>query len=209
MDPSFCPESLTIDEHDTSNNHNNILQENSRDYKSFDTTLSDNSTESTIDDQTTNFEEIIQPEKLVSSTVASNEDDETTKLLLTTVISTKLNNYQVSQTIMPTTMRPIFQTRTSNLYRNSNNSTNWRMRHQMDLQYSPSSPYTLSTDYHSSSPIPTSMILMRDRWRTKSGCFYSCIQESKGLQTVVSKYDFSSSIRLCEPSSVVRLVRKF
>lgn len=152
----------------------------------------------------------MQPEKLVSSTVSS-EDESSTKLLLTTVISTKLNNYHATHQsliptttttyIMPTTMRPYFQTRTSNLYKTAN-STSWRKRHQMDLQYSPSSPYTQSSDLHSSA-VPTSMIMMRDRWRIKSGCFYSCIQNSKGLQTVMSKYDFTSSIRLCEPSNVV------
>jgi hypothetical protein len=199
--------------------HNNILQENSRDYKRFDTNFDENSTEITQTDQAT-FDEIAQPEKLVSSTTSSNEEEDSTKLLLTTVISTKLNNYHRSVTttttiksttaIMPTTLRPFFQTRTSNLYKNNNNTSyapSWRMRHQMDLQQSPSSPYPLtsSTDHHQhSSPIPTSMILMRDRWRIKSGCFYSCIQNSKGLQTVVSKYDFTTSIRLCEPTNIVR-----
>lgn len=201
---------MTIDEHESSQNHNNILQENGRDYKSFDTT--ENVTEFTSESQTdtTPFDEIIQPEKLISSTTTSSEDEETsTKLLLTTMLSTKLTNYHATQvasasTIIPTTLRPKFQTRSSNLYKNYNTSyaPSWRMRHQIDLQYSPSSPYTQTSDYHTS-PIPTSMILMRDRWRTKSGCFYSCIEHSKGLQTVVSKYDFSSSIRLCESSKVV------
>lgn len=202
IDPSYCPESLILDDDEASKKHNTILQENSRDYKSFD--VGDNSTEF-FEDQTeaTPFNEIVQPEKLVSSTFAN--DEEVENFALTTVLSTKLTNYQISSTPpVPTTMRPIFNSRTSNLYKNysSSYSPSWRKRHQMDLQYAPSSSYTHSTDYHTS-PGPTSMILMRDKWRNKSGCFYSCIQHSKGLQTVMSKYDFSSSIRLCEPSNIV------
>lgn len=202
IDPSYCPESLTVDEHEVLEKHNTILQENSRDYKSFD--AGDNSTEFFEDHtEVTPLNKIVQPEKLLSSTLLNEESE---NFSLTTVLSTKLTNYQASSTPpVPITMRPSFNSRASNLYKNysSSYSPSWRKRHQMDLQYSPSSPYTHSTDYHTS-PGPTSMILMRDKWRNKSGCFYSCIQHSKGLQTVVSKYDFSSSIRLCEPSNVVR-----
>lgn len=207
IDPSYCPESLVIDEHEVSEKHNTILQENSRDYKSFDV---GNSSTEFAEDQTeaTPFNEIVQPEKLVSSTSATSDEEESENFPVTTLLSTKLSNYHAS-TLPPaiTTMRPMFNSRTNaNLYKNYSTSyaPSWRKRYQMDLQYSPSTAYSQSTDYHTS-PGPTSMILMRDKWRNKSGCFYSCIQHSKGLQTVMSKYDFSSSIRLCEPSNIVRV----
>lgn len=206
IDPSYCPESLVLDERDVAEKHNTILQENSRDYKSFD--AGSNSTEfSESQTDATPFNEIVQPEKLVSSTLTTTDEEKSENFEITTVLSTKLINYQATTTPpVPTTMRPQLNSRTSNLYKNYSTSyaPTWRKRYQMDLQQSPSSSYPHSTDYNTS-PGPTSMILMRDKWRNKSGCFYSCIQHSKGLQTVVSKYDFSSSIRLCEPSfNIVR-----
>ena len=196
IDPLYCPESLVLENQEKIiQKYKTILQENSRDYKSFD--VGENSTEF-IEDQTdaTPFNEIKQPERLVSSTFAGEES--------TTILSTKLNNSKTSNFPSPTTLR----SKISSLYKNysTSHAPEWRRKHTTDLQYSPSTSYTRLAEYRSS-PIPTSMILMRDKWRSKSGCFYSCVQHSKGLQTVVSKYDFSTSIRLCEPSNVVRSPR--
>lgn len=152
------------------------------------------------------------PEKLVSSTITS-EEESSTKLLLTTALSTKVNspnlNHHITSTTTTTTTSTSTTTRVPFHFKTTQNYTktnlansNWRMRHYSDLQYSPSSPYSSSSDFYSS-PMPTSMIMMRDKWRNKSGCYYSCIQNSKGLQTVVSRYDYTTSIRLCEPSNVV------
>lgn len=211
MESLLCPENLIIDEHEKSSSHN-TLQENGRDYKNFDDVQYENSTEIS-EDQTEN-NEFAQPERLVSSTIASGEETSTKLLLLTTAVSTKVNTPVVDQAEIITTTTITTSTTTARIpafiksapnnfsdNHNINNFTpNWRMRHYSDLQYSPSSPYQ-TTDYFAS-PGPTAMIMMRDKWRNKSGCFFSCIQYSKGLQTVVSKYDYSTSIRLCESPNV-------
>jgi hypothetical protein len=207
---------LSIDERDTSNN--NILQENGRDYKSIDgKSQHENSTDTSQESITETIDDLGEPERLISTTASSGEEELSTKLLLTTSISTKLNRQanlnhfitstpKAASTTAPTSTVSSFTTKVP-LFKSMNHTTtnlyahNWRMRHYTDLQYSPSSAYH-STDYYSS-PMPTSMIMMRDKWRNKSGCFYSCIQNSKGLQTVVSKFDYTSNIRLCEPSNVV------
>lgn len=124
-------------------------------------------------------------------------------MLLTTVTSTKINTPENSQSITSTTTArvPSILKPAQNYSDHSNYAPNWRDRHNSDLQYSPSSSSHQTTDYFSS-PGPTAMIMMRDRWRNKSGCFFSCVQYSKGLQTVVSKYDYTSNIRLCESSNI-------
>jgi hypothetical protein len=196
----LCPESLVIDEHEKSSNHN-ILQENGRDYKGFEDAQYENSTEVSEDQTETN--ELAEPEKLVSTTFSSDEET-STKLLLTTAISIKAHVQEIiipsTTTTSTTTARvpALFKT-TQNYSDHSSYAPHWRKRHFSDQQYSPSSSYG-TTDYFSS-PVPTAMIMMRDKWRNKSGCFFSCIQYSKGLQTVVSKYDYTTSIRLCESSS--------
>jgi hypothetical protein len=167
------------------------LQENSRDYKRFDETQ--NSTEFSSESQTEAISELIEPERLVSSTLTSGEEI-STKLLLTTALSTKVNSYDNRFSMTTRVPRPV-----------RNETNNWKLRHYQDLQHSPSSPYH-STDFYSS-PGPTSMIMMRDKWRNKSGCFHSCVQHAKGLQTVVSKFDFTTSIRLCEAANVVSNIK--
>lgn len=124
-------------------------------------------------------------------------------MLLTTVTSTKINTPENSQSITSTTTArvPSILKPAQNYSDHSSYAPNWRDRHNSDLQYSPSSSSHQTTDYFSS-PGPTAMIMMRDRWRNKSGCFFSCVQYSKGLQTVVSKYDYTSNIRLCESSNI-------
>lgn len=42
-----------------------------------------------------------------------------------------------------------------------------------------------------------------DLWITKSGCHFSCIDMSKGIQLVSSRRDYSSNIQLCSPEAVV------
>lgn len=42
-----------------------------------------------------------------------------------------------------------------------------------------------------------------DQWITKSGCHFSCIDMSKGIQLVSSRRDYSSNIQLCSPEAVV------
>jgi hypothetical protein len=218
LESTFCPENLVIDEHDTTQNHN-VLQENSRDYKAFDNSQqqhSDNSTEIFSESQTEPINELIEPEKLVSSTATSSEEEINAKLLLTTALSTKIDAHGFSQPITSRTTLAAFSSTTTtatttprmpSFYKPAQNYTpHWRMRNRYtDLQYAPSSPYQ-TTDYFSSfSPSPTAMIMTRDKWRNKSGCYFSCVQYSKGLQTVVSKYDYSSSIRLCEPTNIVSI----
>ncbi|KAL7022303.1 hypothetical protein ACKWTF_012198 [Chironomus riparius] len=196
LEPTFCPESLIIENNDKSSNRN-ILQENARDFNRYDELHYDNSTE--ISEDLTETNELAEPEKLVSSTVTSSESS--TKLQLTTVTSTKINTTENRQPITSTTARvPSILKSTQNYSEQSIYVPNWRVRHNSDLQYSPSSSHQTS-DYFSSTG-PTAMIMMRDRWRNKSGCFFSCVQYSKGLQTVVSKYDYTSNIRLCESSNI-------
>lgn len=183
------------------------MQENSRDYKSVDG--NQNSTESSNENQTESIvDEIIQPARLVSPTTT---EVDTSKLLLTTALSTRVGTVDPQPPITTARIPTIFRT-TQNFsssypvkrfYPSSTMPNSWRLRHYSDLQHSPSSPFH-STDFYSS-PGPTSMILMRDKWRNKSGCYFSCVQYAKGLQTVVSKYDFSSNIQLCEPTKMVSL----
>lgn len=45
--------------------------------------------------------------------------------------------------------------------------------------------------------------LLRNKWNTKSGCHYSCIDSAKGLQLVSNKYDLSSNIQLCNALTAV------
>lgn len=139
---------------------------------------------------------------------SSKETD--TQPYLTTALTTKIENFDPYPPVTTARIPAIFKT-TQNytssypvkrFYPSSTMSNSWRLRHFSDLQQSQSSPYS-STDFYSS-PGPTSMIMMRDKWRNKSGCYYSCVQYAKGLQTVVSKYDFSTNIQLCEPARYVR-----
>lgn len=189
------------DEHETSQNH--ALQENARDYKSVD----ENSTELSVENQTESMnDEVIEPARLVSE---SSGEIDSSKYYMTTALSTRVGFYDPQPAITTARIPTIFRS-TQNyssypikrFYSSSTTPNNWRLRHFNDMQQSQSSPYH-STDYYSSSG-PTAMIMMRDKWRNKSGCYFSCIQQARGLQTVVSKYDFSTNIQLCEPSKVVR-----
>lgn len=181
-----------------------MLQENGRDYKRLDDIQVENSTNSFENPTEAVVEEIVQPARLVSS---SSAESDLIHLPLTTALTTSVR--------FSTTQPPVTTARIPTIFRSTTNFSqparpfypsptmprNWRLRQFSDMQQSPSSPYH-STDFHSS-PGPTSMIMMRDKWRNKSGCYYSCIQQAKGLQTVVSKYDFSSNVQLCEPTAAV------
>lgn len=183
------------------------MQENGRDYKSIDENQSENSTNTAYENQTESIvEEIIEPARLVSPTSTENESS---KLILTTALSVN-SGYSDGYSSMTTPRVPAIFRTTQNFsssfpvkrfYPSSTMANSWRLRHYSDMQQSQSSPYH-STDYYSS-PGPTAMIMMRDKWRNKSGCYYSCIQQAKGLQTVVSKFDFSTNVQLCEPSKIV------
>lgn len=198
-----------VEEQEKSQNH--VLQENSRDYKSFDANQNMNSTDISIENQTEAVNDIIEPARLVSPNSA---ESVSTKLLLTTALSTKIEPSETQSPITTARIPTIFKT-TQNFstsyplkpfYPSPTVANNWRFRQYSDLQQSQSSPLQ-TTDYYSS-PVPTSMI-MRDKWKNKSGCYYSCILQAKGLQTVVSKYDFSTNIQLCEPLKIVRLPKYF
>lgn len=204
VDASLCPENLIAQEQETSQNH--ILQENGRDYKSFDDNQNRNSTDTSIESQTEAVNDIIEPARLVSP---SSAEGDSTKLLLTTALSTRVGYSETRPPVTTARIPTIFKS-TQNFsnsfpvkrfYPSSTMPNGWRLRNFSDLQQSQSSPLQ-TTDYYSS-PGPTSMILMRDKWRNKSGCYYSCIQQARGLQTVVSKYDFSTNIQLCEPLKIV------
>ena len=186
-----------------------MQQENGRDYKSFDENQNETTTDSSIENQTEAVKDVIEPARLVSPSSA--ESDSKT-MLLTTALSTKVGYLQTQPSITTARIPIVFKTAQnfSNLfpvkrfYPSSTMPNNWRYRHYSDLQLSQSSPLQ-TTDYYSS-PVPTQMILMRDKWKNKSGCYYSCIQQAKGLQTVISKYDYSSNIQLCEPLKIVSLI---
>lgn len=186
------------------------MQENGRDYKRIDETEGggnttivgayENQTESIVD-------EIMEPARLVSPTSAENESS---RPPLTTALSTNFGYSDVYPSMTTPRVPSFFRTTSQNFsssfpvkrfYPSSTMPNNWRLRHYSDMQQSQSSPFH-STDYYSS-PGPTAMIMMRDKWRNKSGCYYSCIQQAKGLQTVVSKFDFSTNVQLCEPSKIV------
>lgn len=141
----------------------------------------------------------------------SSTEDEESQLLLTTALSTRKSTFE-SHPPITTARIPTFYRSTQiynsssypikRFYPSSPSTNSFRLRNiAADMQQSQSSPYQ-STDYYSS-PGPTSMILMRDKWRNKSGCYYSCIQQAMGLQTVVSKHDFTTNVQLCEPSKIV------
>jgi len=40
-------------------------------------------------------------------------------------------------------------------------------------------------------------------WIVKSGCHFSCIEASKGIQIVNSRLDGSTNIQLCSPEKIV------
>lgn len=203
IDALLCPENLFAEEQEMSQNH--VLQENSRDYKNFDENLRQNSTDS-IGNQTEAVNDIIEPARLVSP---SSTESDSMKLLLTTALSTRIGYPEIQSSVTTARVPTIYKT-TQNFsnsfpvkryYPSSTMSNSWRLRNYSDLQQSQSSPLQ-TTDYYSI-PGPTSMILMRDKWRNKSGCYYSCIQQARGLQTVTSKYDYSTNIQLCEPLKIV------
>lgn len=182
------------------------MQENARDYKSIGENQNENSTDASFENQTESTDEIIEPARLVSP---SSKETDTSQPFLTTALSTRVGNFELLPPITTARIPTIFKT-TQNFsstypvkrfYPSSTSPNSWRLRQYSDMQQSQSSPYH-STDFYSS-PGPTSMILMRDKWRNKSGCYYSCIQAAKGLQTVVSKYDFSTNVQLCEPAKYV------
>lgn len=177
---------------------NQVLQENQRDYKSID----DTSTENSIENQTEAVDQFIEPARLVSPV---SNDNFSPSYMLTTAPSSRVGYYDPPVTTARIGLA--FKTTQSfnnsypikRFYPSSTMPNSWRIRSYSDMQQSPSFH---STDYNSS-PGPTSMIVLRDKWKNKSGCYYSCIQQAKGLQTVVSKYDFSTNIQLCEPTKIV------
>lgn len=183
------------------------MQENGRDYKSIDESQNENSTENSYENQTESISaDVIVPARLVSPTSA---ESESSQYLLTTALSTRVGGYSDQPPITTARIPTIFKT-TQNFsnsyqrfYPSSTMPNSWRLRNYSDMQQSQSSPFRAMDFY--SSPGPTSMILMRDKWRNKSGCYYSCIQQAKGLQTVVSKFDFSTNIQLCESNKIVSL----
>lgn len=182
-----------------------MLQENGRDFKNIDDNQDRNTTNTAYESQTESIvDEIIESARLVSPTSSENESS---KLILTTALSVNSDFSEAYPSVTTARVPAIFRT-TQNFsssfpvkrfYPSSTMANSWRLRQYSDMQQSQSSPYQ---DYYSS-PGPTSMIMMRDKWRNKSGCYYSCIQQAKGLQTVVSKFDFSTNVQLCEPSKIV------
>jgi hypothetical protein len=198
---------LIAEEQETSQNQ--VLQENARDYKSIAENQNENSTDASIENQTESTDAIIEPARLVSQSSTETETD-SMQPYLTTAVSTRVENFDLLPPITTARIPTIYNKTTQNFtssypvkrfYPSSTMSNSWRLRHFSDMQQSQSSPYR-STDFYSS---PGPMIFMRDKWRNKSGCYYSCIQNAKGLQTVVSKHDFSTNIQLCEPSKYVSL----
>lgn len=203
-------------EQETQQNH--VLQENARDYKSIidsheNTTITIGG--SSFHNQTQSMnDEINEPARLVSST---STEEGSSKLFLTTALSTSAGVSNSHQLAVSTARTPAIFRSTQN-YSNgftakrfhslppAASTNSWRLRNYSDMQPAQSSPFH-STDVYTG-PGPTSMILMRDKWKNKSGCFYSCIYQAKGLQTVVSKYDFSTNIQLCEPLKIVSFIFK-
>lgn len=45
-----------------------------------------------------------------------------------------------------------------------------------------------------------------NKWTIKSGCHFSCIDKSKGIQIIVSNIDHSTNIQLCEPDVIVSIL---
>jgi hypothetical protein len=205
IDHSYCPENLKASEQETSAN---ILQENSRDYKRYD--VNENSTEHHYDSQTEQAE-LIEPQRLVSP---SSTESDASNWLFTTSLSTESEKL-VAHSQVTTSRTPSYRSAQNysssytapRVYSAPSTSSSsspgpWKYRQYPDLQQSQSSPYYQQTEFYSS-PGPTSMIMMRDKWRNKSGCYYGCIQNARGIQTVVSKYDFATNIQLCEPAKIV------
>ena len=201
----MCPENLITE--DSEAQQNKLLQENVRDYKRIDDEDNNSTTTTIATDQTEIvIDEIHEPARLVSTT---SSEDISTKLLLTTELSTSVSTTDYTVTPVTTARIPVFFRNAQN-YSTSYNikrlyptqHSNWRTRNNFpDLNPQQSQQYQMNDFY--SAPVPTSMIMMRDKWRNKSGCYYSCINQAKGLQTVVSKYDFSTNVQLCEPLKVV------
>jgi len=189
---------------------NHVLQENGRDYKSIDGSQNATSNQTNETQTEAIVDEINEPARLVSST---STEETSGKLLLTTALSTSVST-EVTALSNPssTTARAPTSYRSTQNYSNASvkrfypsssatMSNSWRLRNFSDNQQSPSSPFQ-STNYYSS-PVPTSMVMARDKWKNKSGCYYSCLQQATGLQTVTSKFDLSTNIQLCEPVKVV------
>lgn len=44
---------------------------------------------------------------------------------------------------------------------------------------------------------------MQSEWIVKSGCHFSCMEQSKGIQIVSSKIDHSTNIQLCQAETIV------
>lgn len=44
------------------------------------------------------------------------------------------------------------------------------------------------------------------KWIVKSGCHFSCMRYSLGIQIVTSSIDRSTNIQLCESQTVVRMI---
>lgn len=209
----MCPENLILE--DPEAQQNKLLQENVRDYKRMDDEGQNNSTTTNPTDQTEIvIDGINEPAKLISST---SSEDITAKLLSTTELST-------SVTTKDYTVPPVTTARIPTFFRNAQNystsynikrlyptqHSSWRTRNNFpDLNPQQSQQYQMNDFYSAPVPVPTSMIMMRDKWRNKSGCYYSCINQAKGLQTVVSKYDFSTNVQLCEPLKVVSKIERF
>ena len=199
----MCPENLIVE--DPEAQQNKLLQENIRDYKRIDD--KENNSTTTRTDQTDRvIDEIHEPARLVSTT---SSEDISVKFLLTTELSTSVSTMDFTKPSVTTSRIPVFFRNAQN-YSTSYNikrfyptqHSNWRTRNNFpDLNSQQSQQYQMNDFY--SAPVPTSMIMMRDKWRNKSGCYYSCINQAKGLQTVVSKYDFSTNVQLCEPLKVV------
>lgn len=43
----------------------------------------------------------------------------------------------------------------------------------------------------------------KNQWDIKSGCHFSCMEKSKGIQIVASRMDIRTSIQLCTPNTIV------
>ena len=45
---------------------------------------------------------------------------------------------------------------------------------------------------------------MKPKWEIKSGCHFSCMDKSTGIQIVTSDSASKTNIQLCHPDSIVR-----
>lgn len=150
VDPIFCPENFVVEEKYAEKVPTSVMQENGRDYKSFDFKLSGSHKKEVVVNTT-------KPKE-----VTNNE---------TTFSSRQLHDQQ----------HPVRGNTKADAYHE------WR---RMNLVKENAKKLEEHTKRETG------------EWQIKSDCHFSCMDEARGIQIISSKYDQTTSLRLCTPESI-------